>query len=395
MDMNTKKIKVGMRIKNYSEFCNLLGVKVRNGKQKKKQLKDFERFFEWKKDRYAFIITKVYNKPKAFTEDEMIELMILNLLVNVYEENKYSIIATKRNIFEKLHMVNENFKHCLYNPDELAIYKGMDEDLVEDVVRSIDKSLDNKLTKALENLSNRRVLVSTDVYVIESYKDENKNFYDRHRLATDEEISKCTEIEYKILKELNCKSYEDILIRKIQKKFYSIRKKALLEIGVGSFYLAKKLVFFKSGFPEILEGYLYKYKISKRNYKKYSAEINKGIQEQTSMNAQKRQEKAILFLNEGDKREESEKNFEERLSNRKKCTFGTRGLREEEIYEQKKAMREYERELNTIRKMEIRANDDYMEHVDTLIKILINSSTESLIEDIENALEKYKNKNLS
>jgi hypothetical protein len=387
--MNIKNLKVGMEIKNYKKLCELLGVEPKTSNSKKKQLKEFKKYFEWDKKGQQVIIKKVYSKPKAFTEDEMVELLILNLLANTRPQDGYSIIATKRNFFEKLHMVNENFKYCFYNPKSLSSYKNIEEDIVTEVIESIDKSLENKLNNALQRLSNRKILVSTNVRMI-CYDDKVKDSQfgsNMHRVATDEEVAVCTRIEWNVLKELECVEYRDIFKRKIQCKYFSMVKKELEKIHVESFYIAKKIIFTKSDMPEVMKGYMHKYKLSKRNYNKYSTNVNNEIQAQTNNNAQKRHEKAILLLEGGKAKEEIGKNFEEKIQSIGKCAFGRRPLRKEDYIEQAKIQREYEKELDMIAKMEMRADKEYMKHVDTLIGILIDGSARSLIYDIEKTIE--------
>jgi hypothetical protein len=66
--MNIKNLKTGMVVKNYKELCKLLGEKVKTGNAKYRQIEEFKRYFEWEKDKYAFIITKVY---KRIREDKL------------------------------------------------------------------------------------------------------------------------------------------------------------------------------------------------------------------------------------------------------------------------------------------------------------------------------------
>lgn len=375
--MKTKNIKVGMRIKNYAEICRLLDIKIQRGNGKTKQLNDFKRYFEWMKEGNAFIITKVYNKPKAFTEDEMIELLILNLLATADIKNNCTVIATKRSIFEKLNMVNSNFRYCIKNPNEVAIFRGIDENSVSDIMSSIDNSLSNKLKSALKRLSKRRILLNSDVYMICNFNENS------HRVASDDEVSKCLEIERKIYKELKCEEYKDIIVKKLEKVYIKKFDEALSQAKIESFYRAIKIIFVRNEVPELLEKYLYKYTLSRKNYEDYKNRMNEGIKIQTAKNAKKRYDNAKNKL-----KDKSENLDEQEFSKVKnKISFGKP---KQDWAEQEMIKREYQKEVREIEKLSMRADEDYLVHVESLIKLLIDGSTLSLIEEIRDTVKKYK-----
>ena len=66
MKMNNLELK---EYKNYKVICNTLGENIKGGKSKRLQLKDWERYFEWKKEGYKFIVTEIYNKPLPKPKD--------------------------------------------------------------------------------------------------------------------------------------------------------------------------------------------------------------------------------------------------------------------------------------------------------------------------------------
>ena len=54
----------GNRIKNYKTMCYILKEDVKGGCSKKSQLKDWERYFNYKTEKNKFIIEEVYDVPK-------------------------------------------------------------------------------------------------------------------------------------------------------------------------------------------------------------------------------------------------------------------------------------------------------------------------------------------
>lgn len=72
--LDLRKLRKGMVISSYKELCKLLGVKLRAGSGKSTQLKNFKRYFDWDRDKYAYIITKKYHKDKPkpiYTDKEI------------------------------------------------------------------------------------------------------------------------------------------------------------------------------------------------------------------------------------------------------------------------------------------------------------------------------------
>lgn len=57
---NISKLKEGMVIKNYKELCKILKKKPKGGNTKKKQLEIWKMYFEFEKEKYSYIITKIY-----------------------------------------------------------------------------------------------------------------------------------------------------------------------------------------------------------------------------------------------------------------------------------------------------------------------------------------------
>jgi len=61
--MNIEHLEVGQIHKNYKELCIVLGEEVKSGNSKDRQLVNWKRYFDWKKEGVKFTISKIYNKP--------------------------------------------------------------------------------------------------------------------------------------------------------------------------------------------------------------------------------------------------------------------------------------------------------------------------------------------
>lgn len=69
--MDLTKINEGMRIPNYRKLCTLLGENPVEGNSKKAQLRKWEQYFAFLRDKNAYIITEIYAVPKAVDDQRM------------------------------------------------------------------------------------------------------------------------------------------------------------------------------------------------------------------------------------------------------------------------------------------------------------------------------------
>ncbi|WIV10526.1 hypothetical protein [Proteiniborus sp. MB09-C3] len=100
------KLKQGQVIKNYKELCSLLDLEVKDGNSKIAQMKEIERFYKLRKDKYKLIVDEVYSEPLLKVDgrvnngghigntkyDDLMDKIIINLLITYdgYIEESYS-----------------------------------------------------------------------------------------------------------------------------------------------------------------------------------------------------------------------------------------------------------------------------------------------------------------
>ena len=400
--MDVKKLKVGMEVKNYKELCELLGIKVRNGTDsKKKQLEEFKRYFEWEKSGHSFKITKIYNKPKAFTEQEMVELLLLHFLATNDNDDKYSIVTTRKILYEKLQMVNSNYKYFCNNPKEVANYKKIPELVVLDTKTSINGTLKSKLATTLKKLSDRKILFYSDVHMI-SYNqplkgkpnfDNSKN----HRVATKEESKLCVGIEGDILKELRCDTYNEVIIHKKENIYNNRVKEELSKHNVGQFYRAIEIVFIERRVPDLIEKFIRRFKLSDKNFNKYAKKVNEGVQIQTRNNANNRFESAKVEIEEVKKQIKilneniANSNYKHkgflRLSTEEK-QLRDKMIEECEVYEQE--LRKCEHRLEILK---MRSDEKHPSYVEDLIKLVLDINTDECTKEMQLFINNLNNKN--
>ena len=62
--LNSNTLKPNQIFKNYKELCSYLGEEIKAGCSKQAQIKEWERYFSYKKEGNKFIITEVFDSPK-------------------------------------------------------------------------------------------------------------------------------------------------------------------------------------------------------------------------------------------------------------------------------------------------------------------------------------------
>lgn len=106
--MKLENIKQGMIVKNYKEMCNLLGEKVMAGNSKNSQLKEWERYFEYHKQGYSFIIDNIFETP-------------LEKVKNNYHKGRFGELSIGWKNFKNL-----NIKNC--ESDNIGVYSIVKDD---------------------------------------------------------------------------------------------------------------------------------------------------------------------------------------------------------------------------------------------------------------------------
>ncbi|MGN0629574.1 MAG: hypothetical protein ACI4IW_08115 [Oscillospiraceae bacterium] len=90
--MNLEAIKVGDRIPNYKAFCRLLDEEVKSGASKRSQLKVWEQYFSYERDKNAYVITEIYDVPQI-KEDGRMTFMKYSVpfLLHYFSVNKIAV----------------------------------------------------------------------------------------------------------------------------------------------------------------------------------------------------------------------------------------------------------------------------------------------------------------
>ena len=70
-DIKLENLSVGLRIPNYRKLCDLLGEPVEAGNSKNAQIRKWEQYFAYRREKNAYIITEVYQIPQQIQDQRM------------------------------------------------------------------------------------------------------------------------------------------------------------------------------------------------------------------------------------------------------------------------------------------------------------------------------------
>lgn len=249
--VDLKNIKEGMIVKNYKEMCKLLGEKEKGGNSRAYQIKDWERYFKFKKDGHKFVIQKInsvveekidnrklntnFYKNKTGAYGKYIRLLVLNML----SINKDNVIHIgKGNMLESLNLVNRNYRFGNYNRKALAKYLGMDLDFIHEFFNTNGKKLKASVERTMNNLMNKESLVMWgNIKMIRTEKDQ----FDRK--ATNEEVKIILNCGAEALRDMGVSDVSHIFIANRVREFYELINEKLSSHGILRAYDGYEIIF--------------------------------------------------------------------------------------------------------------------------------------------------------
>lgn len=276
--MNIDKLKEHQIIRNYKELCNILGVKVCNGRSKTFQLKEFERYFKYHKVANCYIIDEIYDLTKE-KEDKRkdirkvsnnnkyskhIQGLIIDLLAQSKDERVCLSVGT---LLDKLGMVNDNYLVGRQNIPKLSEVINVPEENCYDFYNYTQRNLKTKLESALNGLRRRALVMwTTEVVLCIKVPDATTNDYDtiqlndeakgkytgstvvnyktEHRKATRSEKRMVLRAENEVLEELGFYTLQGIFLAGGWKIFKEKVHKKLWEAGnIEYYYTAFEIVY--------------------------------------------------------------------------------------------------------------------------------------------------------
>lgn len=248
--MNIKSIKVGQVIKNYKEFCLLMEEKVSAGDTKKKQLKEWARYFRWHKEGQKFIIDEIYKDPLPKQDkrknnshskyiEEIKDILTYYIHGQIQRTGNNVVTLSISQLINICGFANNTYSLSTYKKKELSDILHIELVAIYNFYSSTRTEFKRIIERALKNLKNRSVLIYQDTFMVANV-DKGHNKVDK-RPATDEEYNLILDTQNEMLKYYNMESFKDLFLagKKVYKSFMNDVNK---ELEWDFYYPAYKII---------------------------------------------------------------------------------------------------------------------------------------------------------
>ena len=210
MKLDTNTLKINDTFKNYKELCAYLGEEPKKANSKVAQLKEWERYFSFRKEGQKIIITEVFDTPKDKVDNRggnnnknvkpFMDYLMSEFNVDEYL-NQYFTISNWSTLI--LHLLSKDVCDMTYRDDDTVFeYCGqhniLDPKLFREYVGTVKCVTKNLITTAFRGLQKQGHLKYTEGYKFR-YQGEK---YDK-MVATDELNDYIDNMEHEICETLN------------------------------------------------------------------------------------------------------------------------------------------------------------------------------------------------
>lgn len=250
--IDTSLISKGDRIKNYKHLCYLLDQPVYGGNQKKKQLKEFERYFSYKKEKREFVIKDVYTVPitktyripynaKYITDIENILLPYL-----LKEKNEQTYIK-KTHLYTSLGLVNSQYLVCYSNRKLLKlIFPSFPKEYIDDFFKRTDDKINKIIRNSLNSLKRRELIMDySEVYMIGTTSSYRSTGIAHCFEADEDEIKEIHKIKETVIQTLGLSQEKEVYLHNKTSQYYTLLNDEYSKKGWKTVYKAYKIIFDK------------------------------------------------------------------------------------------------------------------------------------------------------
>ena len=210
MKLDTNTLKINDTFKNYKELCAYLGEEPKKANSKVAQLKEWERYFSFRKEGQKIIITEVFDTPKDKVDNRggnnnknvkpFMDYLMSEFNADEYL-NQYFTISNWSTLI--LHLLSKDVCDMTYRDDDTVFeYCGqhniLDPKLFREYVGTVKFVTKNLITTAFRGLQKQGHLKYTEGYKFR-YQGEK---YDK-MISTDELNDYIDQMEREICETLN------------------------------------------------------------------------------------------------------------------------------------------------------------------------------------------------
>lgn len=330
--MKIENLVVGKVYKNYKEICEFLNDKPKAGKSKQLQIKDWERYFNYKKDGHKWIITEIFNEPKEKTDGKMkgnnsspylkhMEILILDLLAH---QNKGNTFTTSKNaLLKQLKVINSNYISYKNKRPLLSKQTEICLDEINDYFDSSSSTFRSNVTTALNHLEKQSyIFVRNEITVCEAVPqvdytvdgdikldmsteiNENGDYIikpravyvkplEKHRKATNDEIELIHKIERNLLDYEYKVDSKQALYKtgKIKEFCGKVNEKLFAHSNIMYYYPSYEIVFNHENVKKRLEDLI----LNEEVKEDHQAQLQLGVIHKLNKNAENRHSTATAY----------------------------------------------------------------------------------------------------
>ena len=252
--MNTSQLKAGMRIANYKQLCELLELPIKNGKAKRSQLLEIERFIIFKKlpQSKTFVIEKILQSNVTIANElaELPHRKLCSFILTSYMHNLTQII-TDGTIFDGAVSIS-------LDKQQLERLMGLVNDDYQ-LGRETAKTIGKKQFFAEISIKNKEIIS----YVIKQLQDKGiaqvtrtfqVTFVGQSPMIADEQtVVNILETYSKILDDMNAADKSILFLTNRLREYYTLVNRQLMQ-DFGIAYHKDVFVFVTSN--KLLESYI-------------------------------------------------------------------------------------------------------------------------------------------
>lgn len=246
----SKKIEPG-EITTYKEICNRLGIPYyTGGDQKKAQVKELKRYFDYEPVNRKWMITDIYSSPldkeaRAVPQNSIyvkyVECILLQYLANMHGNEAY---LTKNRLWLLLGMINDKYNTYKDNYEDLEkTDKLMTFFEVNDFYKRSSSYLSKIVERSLHSLDRRSLIFHNEVYMITEKTGSGDYHYFEADVRDTEEILK---VKRKTLLSFGLEDEGQLIFKgiKFRKEYYAALDKTFQdEYGWEKVYKAYHIIY--------------------------------------------------------------------------------------------------------------------------------------------------------
>lgn len=315
-EIKNYNIEVGMEFKSYRALCQHFNEPFKNGNAKKAQLKEWARYFDYRKDGNKFIITEVFDEPldkydartfnsggSIYTND--LQTLIMGLIHIKGKEDDYCLKFTRNQLMRELGLVNSTYAYGKQFKYGLSEHSGVSVDIVDDFYQITDGNLKSMLETALNQLTKKSLIDWSPIYTLKlkqyQIEDEEEGTYfelendEIIREANDNEVSEILTIQSHLLDKYKCKNLAEVIYKGLSKQFFEEATEMLnqvLSYEIEYYYKEYKIIYTSKGIEYKLK------EIPRDELESVMCRLNNNIKNNLLVNSMKREEESKQVIDD-------------------------------------------------------------------------------------------------